>query len=228
MKKLAALTLLIALSLAAVLPARALSITGLTVTLSCSGFTYSGFDFTFDRDNTGAGSESYQIIVTDSAANVVHLVSNTAALGSYSESSGSGSYNLGTPVGGAVTYTWKSLAGNGLEEQIAYQVVGYCGATPTPTPSDTPTPTATLTPTPSETPTPTPTLTPTPGPSPTLTPTITNTPNYVVRATVVTGEDTYQDFAVVYQVDGGQLMIAFLLALIFGAQVVGLVLRARK
>jgi len=227
MKKLAALTLLIVLSLAA-LPAQAMTITGLTITLSCSGFDFTAFNYTFDRDNTGSGSESYQITVTDSAANVVHLVSNTVALGPYSEGSGSGSYNLGTPVGGAVTYTWKSLAGNGYEEQIAYQVVGYCGATPTPTPSETPTPTATFTPTPSETPTPTPTLTPTPGASPTPTATITNTPNYVVRATVVTGEDTYQDFAVLYQVDGGQLMIAFLLALIFGAQVVGLVLRARK
>lgn len=199
----------------------ALSITGLTVTLTCTGFTYSDFNYTFDRNNTGAGSESYQIVVTDSTSAVIHLISNTAALGSYSEGAGVGTYNISSAAPGAITYTWKSIAGNGLEEQIAYQVTGYCGATPTPTETATPTPTATFTPSP------TPTATATPGASPTPTATITNTPNYVVRATVVT-EDGYQDFAVVYQVDAGQIMISFLLALICGVLIVGFVINRRR
>lgn len=202
-------------------PVEAMSISGLTISLTCSGFSYTDFTFTFDRNNTGTGNESYQIVVTDSADNVIHLVSNSASLGPYGESAGSGTYNISTAVTGAVTYTWKSLAGNGFEEQIAYQVVGYCGDAPTATP------TATATPTETPTPTPTPTETPTPGPSPTLTPTVTNTPNYVVRATVAVGEG-YQDFAVLYQVDAGQIMIGFLLALVFGALVVDMTLRARK
>ncbi len=89
---------------------------------------------------------------------------------------------------------------------------------PTHTPTFTPTPTATATPT----------LTPTTGPSPTPTPTQTPTANYVMRATVTVGEGEYQDFALTYQADLGQLMIVFFLALLFGLGMVEIVLRARK
>lgn len=125
----------------------AASVSGLTVTLGCTGFDISAFTFTLDRDNTGTGNEAYQIIVTDSANTVVHLDSNLRALGAFSQNAGSTSYNQGIPVPGAVTYKWVSLAGNGLPEQVAYSFVGTCQPpTPTPTPTATPTPAPTATP----------------------------------------------------------------------------------
>jgi len=71
-----------------------------------------------------------------------------------------------------------------------------------------------------------------PTPSPTITPggpTLTPTANYIVRATQATdGEGGYQDYALIYTVDAGQVMIGFLLALIFGTLVVGMWLQARR
>ncbi len=201
----------------------ALTITGISVTLTCTSFTYTDFSYTFDRDNTGTGQEAYQIIVTDSDNNVVHLVSNTAGLGGPSSEGGNtGSFNLGTAVAGALTYKWVSLAGNGLEEQIAYSVTGFCGDAPTATPTSTPTPTATFTPSPTAT------STPTPGPSPTLTPSITPTANYVVRSTVVYGDDQTQDVALVYQITAGDVAITLMLAAIFAALLLMMFLQIRR
>lgn len=204
--KRAAVLLLLVLSLYGLAPVEALSITGLTVSLTCSGFTYSDFTYTFDRNNTGAGgegSEAFQIIVKDSADNVIHLAGGTVTLGTYTEGGASASYNLGTAVPGAVTYQWISQAGNGFEEQVAFSYTGYCGDAPTATPSPTPAPTAT------------------PGPSPTPTPTITPTPNvsdvYDVGGTPV---------LIVREVTPGDVATIGLLALIAGLLMVNLLIKA--
>src|SRR5881394_770441 len=118
MKRVTASVTLLLICLYGLMPVEALSITGLSVALDCGSFTYSAFHYVFDRDNTGLGTEAYQIIVTDSDNNVIHLVSNSATLGSYDEPSGGGAYNLGTAVPGAITYQWISQAGNSFEEQV--------------------------------------------------------------------------------------------------------------
>src|SRR5689334_21261915 len=112
----------------------AVGITGLSVTaMDCVGFTLSDYDATFDRDNTGTGSESIEISVRDSASTLLWLHTETVALGSYSVPGGSYSYDLASPVNGDLTFTYKSLAGNSLEEQIAFTYTGLC-AIPTATP----------------------------------------------------------------------------------------------
>lgn len=210
---------------------RALGISGLSITaMDCTGFSYSGYTATFDRDNTGSGSESFELTVRDSAGTLLFLSASTVPLGTYPSGGGSATYNLASPVNGDLTLQYKSLAGNSLEEQIAYSYTGVCSiptATPslTPTLTETPTPTATHTPSATPTETPTPTLTPVSSYTPT--PTASATANYIVRATVEAG-DVSQDVAIVYQIDAGQVMIAFLLALIFGVQAIGLVKGLRQ
>lgn len=194
----------------------ALNVTGLTVTLTCTGGHFSDFNYTFNRDNTGTGKEAFQIIVTDAGSNVVHLVSNSLDLGTYSETGADLTYNLGTAVPGAVVYQWVSQAGNGFDEQVAFSYTGFCGDTPTATP--------TVTPTPTETPTPT----VTPGASPTPTPTITPTANYIQRATVVYGDNQSQDVAIVYQITVGEIALAIIGASIFGVMVVRVFLEYRR
>lgn len=174
-------------------PVEALTVTGLTVTLTCSGGHYGDFGYTFDRDNTGIGKEAFQIVVTDSGSNVVHLVSNSVTLGSYTETGADFTYNSGTAIPGAIVYQWVSQAGNGFDEQVAFSYTGFCGDAPTATP------------------TPTPTLTPTPGPSPTPTPTI--TPTASIQDVYTVGG---QDVLLVRQVTPGEAAIVGLLTLIAG------------
>jgi len=173
----------------------ALGIAGMSMTvMDCVGFTVSGYTATFDRDNTGAGNESIEISVRDSANTLLWIFTAAMPLGTYPVSGSSASYNLASPVNGALTFTYRSLPGNGFDEQIGFTYTGNCvipTATPTLTPTNTLTPTATNTPTPTDTPTITPTPTATSVGSPTPTPTATTTPNYVLRATQMFGEQSY-------------------------------------
>lgn len=176
-------------------PVEALTVTGLTVTLDCSGGHYTDFNYTFDRDNTGIGKEAFQIVVTDAGSNVVHLVSNSVTLGSYSETGADFTYNLATAVPGAIVYQWVSQAGNGFDEQVAFSYTGFCGEPPTATPTPSPTETAT------------------PGPSPTPTPGPTTTPNYVLRSTLVIGGQSY-DVAINMEVTPADyVMVGFLVVI---------------
>jgi len=168
--------LLFALALPFFLPIRqveAAGITGLSVTaMDCVGFTLSDYNAVFDRDNTGTASESIEISVRDSVGTLLWLHTESVALGTYDVPGGSYSYDLASPVNGDLTLTYKSLAGNSLEEQIAFTYTGLCTIpTATPTPTETPT----------ETPTPTATLVASPSP----------TANYVLRSTIVFGDQSY-------------------------------------
>lgn len=88
-------------------------------------------------------------------------------------------------------------------------------------------PTHTPTFTPSPTPTSTPTPTNTPGPSPTPTLTASPTANYLIRQTVVFGEES-QDVGIVYQLNAGDVGIMLLLALALMVYLVQLVVNARR
>ena len=216
MRRILVCALLCLLSLYSLSTVEALTVSGLTVTLTCSGGHYSDFNYTFDRDNTGTGKEAFQIIVTDAGSNVVHLVNNSVDLGPYSETGADFAFNIGTAVPGALVYQWVSQAGNGFDEQVAFSYTGFCGDAPTATP--------TLTPTPTETPTPT----VTPGASPTPTPTVTPTANYIQRATVVYGDSQSQDVAIVYQITAGDIALSIIGAAIFGVMVIRVFLEYRR
>lgn len=183
----------------------AAGVTGLSVTaMDCSGFTLSDYEVAFDRDNTGLGSESVEISVRDSVGTLLWLHTETVALGSYSVPGSTSSYDLASPVNGDLTFTYKSLAGNSLEEQVAFTFTGLCSIpTPTPTPSPTPEPTATLA------------------------PTATTTPNYVLRTTVVFGDQSY-DVAIKMEVTPADYVMIGFLVVIAGLLMVLLFLVAQQ
>lgn len=127
------LTLILMGALAAQ-PVYAMSINGLSVTLDCTEWGYSYYDFTADRDNTGAGAEAYDIIITDGAGNLLHVISNNGiALGG---PTGDGPvanipYNQGVaPQYNPITFTWTSRSGNGYQAQIVYTATGGCPGLP--------------------------------------------------------------------------------------------------
>ena len=219
-------SLLLLLPLLAVLlmprqPVEALSVTG-TVSLFCANWVWGEHTTTFDRDTSGLGSETYEVIITDSTATVVFYESYNVTLGDYPSGSAVRDYTT-LPAPGLITFVLKSPAGNGFEEQIAYTISDTCtgdGPTSTPPPTFTPSYTPTLTPTA--------TFTATPGPSPTPTATATNTPNYVMRSTVVYGEGQTQDVAIVYEISAGDIGIIVVGAGIFSVLVIMTFLNIRR
>jgi hypothetical protein len=162
----------------------ALTVSDYSVTLDCTGFYRSDRTFTYDRDNVaddGATEEHFAIIVTDSVGTILWQTEGYGAVGSTITSGARYDAYEVAPAPGPITFVFKSFAGNGYDEQIAYTATGSCGDSPTttPPPTSTPVPTATLTPT------------PTSGPGPTATPTPTATANYVLRVTQVFGDQSY-------------------------------------
>lgn len=119
----------------AVQPALALSINGLNVTLNCTDWSYNAYDFTTDRDNTGANAEAYDIIITDGAGTLLHVVSNNGVAlgGPYPDGPNTNiSYNQGVaPQYNPLKFTWTSRAGNVFQTQIAYTQSGTCPGLPT-------------------------------------------------------------------------------------------------
>jgi hypothetical protein len=116
----------------------AMTITNLTITLGCTGFSWAGTDssgnYTIiaDRDNTGSGMEAFTIEITDGAGTVIHQFTNQlASPGIYFNPDGSSAYNTGTPAFNPISYTWTSLAGNSLPAQVVYSTTGTCPGLPT-------------------------------------------------------------------------------------------------
>ncbi|MEO8611824.1 MAG: hypothetical protein ABI690_28250 [Chloroflexota bacterium] len=127
--------MVIVIGLVATQPALALSINGLNVTLDCTSWSYNAYDFTTDRDNTGANAEAYDIIITDGAGTLLHVVSNNGVgLGGpiYDGPTTNIIYNQGVaPLYNPLTFTWTSRSGNGYNAQIAYTTSGNCLGLPT-------------------------------------------------------------------------------------------------
>ncbi len=151
----------------------AAGIAGLSITaMDCAGFSMSTYTLTADRDNTGTGQESIEATVRDSVGTLLLITPLSIPLGTYTVDPATYTYDLASPVNGDLTFTITSLAGNSLEEQVAYTFTGYCSI-PTATPSPTPIPTET------------------PSPTPTLAATASPTANYVLRSTLVIGDQSY-------------------------------------
>jgi len=127
-------------------PAFAIIINGLNVTLGCASWDYNGYNFTTDRNNTGAtapGAEAYDIVITDGAGTVLHVTgSNGVTLGGpyFDGPTTNIPYNQGAPQYNPITFTWTSRAGNGFTTQLAYTVTGTCPGLPTYTPGTSSTP----------------------------------------------------------------------------------------
>ena len=118
----------VAILLFPVAAAHASSYTG-TLTITCTGFGDSTPNtVTFDRDNTGTGSEAYRYDVTDGAGTVIFTFSSQLPLGSYTL--GTADYTQ-PAIFNPITVTLTSLAGNGLLAQTIFSIQGACQGLPT-------------------------------------------------------------------------------------------------
>lgn len=129
------LTLIIS-GIVGVQSALALTINGLVVSLGCTDWSYNAYNFTTDRNNTGAplpGSEAYDIIITDGAGTVLHEVNNNGVAigGPYFDGPSPIIPYTVAPQYNPITFTWTSRAGNGYQAQIAYTTTGSCPGLPT-------------------------------------------------------------------------------------------------
>jgi hypothetical protein len=101
-----------------------------TLTITCTDFSDPApSTVTFDRDNTGSGSEAYRYVATDGAGSVIFSHSSQLPLGSYTL--GSASFSP-PPLHNPLTVTLFSLAGNGLPEQTVFSISGSCDSLPVP------------------------------------------------------------------------------------------------
>ncbi len=104
-------------------PVSALQLVNLTVTINCNNFDYTGFDYIFDRDTTGANSETFYIEIVDGAGTVLHRIpgvgnAGPVGLGTYFEGGAAGNaYNIAPPQFSPVIYRWVSPGGNGFAPQ---------------------------------------------------------------------------------------------------------------
>ena len=128
-RKILVVGLTLALSLAAVFTAiYAATFTG-TVTFTCTDFgdTTPG-TITFDRDNSGSGSENYRVEVTDGAGTIIFSLSTSRPVSTVT-SLGIGVYST-APQFNPITMTFISEAGNSLPEQIVSVQQGSCAGLP--------------------------------------------------------------------------------------------------
>ena len=116
---------LIAASLLLVTPALALQANGLSITITCAGFSHTGYTLVVDRDNTGAGSETFTLTATDGGGNSIYSQTFTVPLGTYPIGPQTFNFNPG-PQSNPITVSLTSLAGNGFPVQVAYTTSGNC------------------------------------------------------------------------------------------------------
>jgi hypothetical protein len=124
---------------------------GFSVTFSCTEFTTTQTQLTFDRNNTGHFDEAYFYQIVDGAGTVIARYPDSGAYEfQLGETVGFGgvtlAYNITAPRYNPLKYQWISPEGNGLDQQIAFTATGTCedldavGETPndSETPPDTP------------------------------------------------------------------------------------------
>jgi hypothetical protein len=123
--------MLLAVSFGAAAPrAHAESYQG-TVDLTCTDFTAAGTGAdVLDRDNTGAGQEKVQILVTDGAGTVLYELTFQNGLGSYAAGLINTTLYVTAPKFNPIVFKVTSLAGNGLPEEVEELVTGECAGLP--------------------------------------------------------------------------------------------------
>lgn len=103
--------------------AYASSFTG-TLAITCTDASDFTGVVTLNRDNTGTGSENYQIVATDRAGTILRSFTNTLPLGNYSYGV---TFFTTPPILNPITVTLTSLAGNSLPAQQVFSQQGICG-----------------------------------------------------------------------------------------------------
>lgn len=125
--------LLVVMSLVGSQMASAVTVNDGGIFVDCNGATYNG-SMTYTRDNTGSNVEIVQLISFDGAGNIM-------SFGQLQDPPGGtqpiyGTYLDNPPQFNPLTVQIISIAGNGLDEQIAFSATGTCPGLPTIAPPD--------------------------------------------------------------------------------------------
>jgi len=127
---------LLALSLMwATAPAAAISTTVLSFNVTCEYFEVTFSDVIFDRDNTGSEVETYSGIITDGIGNVIEFFQNAEPVGTVLPAGTDAAAYQTPPLFNPIRFVLYSDAGNGLPQQLVWDLSGDCPGLPTaPTP----------------------------------------------------------------------------------------------
>lgn len=119
---------LLAMLLLVVLPVQGASREGLVFRIGCEGFVSRGGDIVLNRDNTGAGREQFIITATDGNGNVVYAPSTESFRVGARITLPPGLFYGWTsaPTANPIIVRIYSPAGNELNEQTIYSVIGNC------------------------------------------------------------------------------------------------------
>lgn len=97
-----------------------------TVIFSCVNADATGTgSHVLDRDNTGLGQEQLRVDITDGFGTTIYTLTYQNVLGSFAGGIGNFFYTQ-APQANPITFRLTSLAGNGLPEQLDYQIQGWC------------------------------------------------------------------------------------------------------
>ncbi len=124
------ITLLTALAVFAASPLHAAESSALSLRVDCGGFISRGGSLVLNRDNTGTGREQFVITATDGEGNVIYAPTVESLKVGLSVQFPDGLYWAWTaePVANPLTVRIISQAGNGLNEQVVYSILGNCAS----------------------------------------------------------------------------------------------------
>lgn len=119
------------LALAAIMPAY--GVTGAVISHSeirCDGVTVTYSMVVFDRDNSGAGGETYHLQITDGLGTILFNVNNTESIpSSFPAQTESFTFSV-LPAANPIRVRLVSIAGNGFSEQVVWDFSGSCPSLP--------------------------------------------------------------------------------------------------
>ncbi len=125
--------LLIMMSLAGTHITTAVTVNDGGIFVDCNGATFNG-SITYTRNNAGINQETVQFISFDGAGNIMSFGQLSDTVGGTQPISGT--YLDTAPQFNPLTVQIVSIAGNGLDEQIAFSASGTCPGLPTFIPPD--------------------------------------------------------------------------------------------
>lgn len=109
-------------------PLQAAEADTLSLRVDCNGFISRGGSLLLNRDNTGSGREQFIITATDGEGNVIYAPTVESLRVGLSIQFPDGLYWAWTtaPSANPLTVRIISQAGNGLNEQVVYSILGNC------------------------------------------------------------------------------------------------------
>jgi hypothetical protein len=106
------------------------SVLGFTV--QCDFFSVTYTDVVFDRDNTGSGAEAFTGIITDGDGNMIAAFADARLLGDTIPAFTEDFFYGVAPVSNPIRFRLVSDAGNGLPEQVIWDLTGLSPCLPPP------------------------------------------------------------------------------------------------